>query len=226
MQGKRLGFPCGLLYHRRMHALVIANGMPVSLELLRSLASDSDIVVAADGGHHHAIEADIAVDAVVGDLDSIGPARAQLAVGVLHEDANPNATDLQKAVEYALASGATIVRIACAGGGRADHALANLSILTMFRGRGAVTIVDDQFEVSLVDGRSVIEAPAGTVVSLVAIGLCTGVSTTGMRWDLADHTLPFSPYGVHNEVRESPASVAVATGDLLLFRGRWVEKHR
>lgn len=209
-----------------MRALVIANGMPVSLELLRELASQSDLVVAADGGHRHAFEAGISVDAVVGDLDSIGSLRATLGAGVLHEDANPNATDLQKAVDFALASGSREVRITCAGGGRADHAFANLSMLPMFRGRGAVTIVDDQFEVSLVDGLARIEAQPGTVISLVAIGACTGVTTTGMRWDLTDYALQFSPFGVHNEVRESPATVSVASGDLLLFRGRFVEKHR
>lgn len=209
-----------------MRALVIANGTAVSLELLRDLAREADLVVAADGGHRHAVEAGIAVDAVVGDLDSIGSAMASLGAGVVHEDANPSATDLQKAVNFALGAGATSVRITCAGGGRADHAFANLSMLPMFRGRGAITIIDDQFEVSLVEGLARVEALPGTVISLVAIGACTGVTTTGMRWDLTDHTLQFSPFGVHNEVRESPASVAVASGDLLLFRGRWVEKHR
>jgi thiamine pyrophosphokinase len=68
-------------------------------------------------------------------------------------------------------------------------------------------------------------APTGTVVSLVAIGRCTWVTTTGLRWNLARHDLVFSPYGVHNEVAQSPASVSVESGDLLLFRGRWIEKH-
>jgi thiamine pyrophosphokinase len=70
-----------------------------------------------------------------------------------------------------------------------------------------------------------VEAEPGTVVSLVAIGPCEGVTTSGMRWDLHDYALGFSPYGIHNEVAISPATVSVRNGDLLLFRGRWVEKH-
>ncbi|MCZ7579006.1 MAG: hypothetical protein M5U18_18940 [Dehalococcoidia bacterium] len=46
-----------------------------------------------------------------------------------------------------------------------------------------------------------------------------------MRWDLHDFTLTFSPRGVHNEVADTPATISVRTGDLLLFRGRWVERH-
>jgi thiamine pyrophosphokinase len=89
-----------------------------------------------------------------------------------------------------------------------------------------VHLIDDRFDIRLVEGSAVIDATPGTVVSLVAIGQCTGVTTSGLRWNLSAFPLSFSPYGVHNEVAEPPARVSVATGDLLLFEGRWVEKHR
>jgi thiamine pyrophosphokinase len=98
-------------------------------------------------------------------------------------------------------------------------------MLTLYRGRARIVIADDLFDISLVEGTATIEAEAGTVVSLVALGRCEGVTTRGLRWDLEDHALEFSPLGVHNEVRESPASVSVRSGDLLLFRGRFIEKH-
>jgi thiamine pyrophosphokinase len=86
-------------------------------------------------------------------------------------------------------------------------------------------VADDLFVISLVEGTETVRGEPGTVVSLVAIGRCEGVSTSGLRWDLHDHTLDFGPLGVHNEIRESPATVAVRSGDLLLFRGRFIEKH-
>ena len=57
---------------------------------------------------------------------------------------------------------------------------------------------DELFAISLVDGESTVEGPVGTVVSLVAIGECTGVTTSGMRWELDDFTLPFGPRGPAN----------------------------
>lgn len=210
-----------------LRALVVANGEAVSLALLQELAADAGIVVAADGGLVHVRRAGLRIDAVTGDLDSLSDAELDhLPSSVLFPNTDPDMTDLQKAVELSIERGATDVDITCAAGGRTDHALANLSMLTLFRDRARVRIIDDQFEISLVIGSATAEGPAGTVVSLVALGLCTGVSTNGLRWDLADADLPFSPYGIHNEIRESPASVSVATGDLLLFKGRWVEKHR
>lgn len=209
-----------------MRALVVANGEPPAGDLLRRLAGLADLVVAADGGAIVALDAGITPDAVVGDLDSIA-SRPGLAFPAerLFRVPELDTTDLQKAVAFALDRGATEIDIAAAGGGRADHALANLSVLVSFRGRASLKMHDELFEISLVDGEATIDAPAGTLVSLVAIGTCEGVTTSGMRWNLADFTLNFGPRGIHNEVAASPATVSVRSGNLLLFRGRWVERH-
>jgi thiamine pyrophosphokinase len=210
-----------------MRCLIVANGEPPSLALLRELHGGVTLTVAADGGANTALSAGILPDAVVGDLDSVTPeSRAALGDARLHLDDDIDATDLEKTIRFAIAKGATAVDIVAAGGGRADHAVANLSVLTLFRGRADIRIVDDFFETRLVAGHAEIDARAGTVVSLVAIGRCTGVTTRGLRWPLTDFTLNFSPRGIHNEVVSRPASVSVGTGDLLLFQGRWVERHR
>ncbi|MCK9518680.1 MAG: thiamine diphosphokinase [Dehalococcoidia bacterium] len=208
------------------HALVVADGDIPSPSLLAGLAKRAGLVVAADGGAAKALRAGLVVDAVVGDLDSLTEAvRRSIPEQNIHKSFDLNSTDLQKAIEYCLAWGATRIDVTAAGGGRADHALANLSVIPLYRGQADVRVVDDLFEIRLVDGTIEIEAPVGTVVSLVAIGRCEGVTTTGLRWDLTEHTLPFSPRGVHNEVERHPATVAVRNGDLLLFQGRWIEPH-
>ncbi|MEO6397586.1 MAG: thiamine diphosphokinase [Tepidiformaceae bacterium] len=209
-----------------MRALVIANGDAPSTALLQELAAAAQLVIAADGGLRHALAAGIHVHAVVGDLDSVTPEmRRQLPAERFHQRSDADTTDLQKAIVYATEQGATEVDVVAAAGGRADHALANLSVLRLFRGRAAVRIVDNLFEISLVEGEATVDAPAGTVISLVAIGQAEGVTTTGLRWNLAAAALAFGPHGIHNEIAEPPARIVVTSGDLLLFRGRWVEKH-
>ena len=209
-----------------MRALVVANGEPPSSGLLATLARESAFVVGADGGALIALAAHVEPDVVTGDLDSLDSAtRAHLGPDRLVLDADPDRTDLQKAIDLARARGATEITVAGFGGGRADHALANLSVLVLYRGRCRMRLVDDLFEICLVDGQVEFEAEAGTVVSLVALGRCEGVTTRGLRWDLEDYPLAFSPYGVHNELVRSPATVSVREGDLLLFKGRFVEHH-
>jgi len=210
-----------------MRALLFANGDLPSRALIEELSAGADLAVAADGGVDKALQSGVKVDAVIGDLDSASAeAHAVLPAAAFHPSDDADSTDLQKAVLFCIARGCDTIDIVAAGGGRADHALANLAVLVMFGRRAAIRMVDDLFSVELVTGEAVIEAKPGTVVSLVAVGPCAGVTTTGLRWNLLDASPGFSPHGVHNEVAASPATVSVATGDLLLFRGRWVEKHR
>lgn len=209
-----------------MRVLIIANGEMPSAELARSLASEAELVVAADGGADRALAIGISPDLVVGDLDSLSAAaREHLGHGRLVETPDPERTDLEKAVEHALTLGAREITVIAAGGGRLDHALANLSVLVRFRGRAALTISDDRFDVRCVEGRATVDRAPGTVVSLVALGPCLGVTTSGLRWELDGEALEFSARGIHNEVVSRPATVSLTSGDLLLFEGRWIEKH-
>ena len=208
-----------------MRALVIANGEPPSAALLAELREGAALFVAADGGARAALALGLMPDIVTGDLDSIGDARDAIPADRIRPNPDPNATDLEKAVALCLDEGCDAVDVIGAGGGRADHALANLSVLARFGRRARVRMVDERFAIELVDGEAEVAGPEGTVVSLVALGRCDGVATSGLRWELDDYTLDFSAYGVHNEIATSPARVSVRSGDLLLFLGRWVEHH-
>ena len=209
-----------------MRALVFANGEPPSQSTIDDCAALARLVVAADGGAAGALEAGVTPGAVVGDLDSLPKAtRIRFTAAQLHQDNDPERTDLQQAIDFCIEAGADRIDVLAAGGGRADHALANLSVVALYRGVADVRLIDDWFEIRLVDGMARIDRDEGTIVSLVAIGPCTGVTTRGMRWDLTDASLGFSPRGIHNEVATRPAVVRVLTGDLLLFEGRRVERH-
>jgi thiamine pyrophosphokinase len=224
--GPGFAFPCALAFTLRMRAVVIANGDAPSPGLFAELMAGRPMLIAADGGARHALALGYLPEAVVGDLDSVDEAmRAAIPAERFKRVARLDITDLEKAISFAVQLGMDEIDIAGAGGGRSDHALANLSVLTLQRGRARITMHDELFAISLVDGESTVEGPVGAVVSLVAIGECTGVTTSGMRWELDDFTLPFGPRGIHNEIARSPATVSVRSGDLLLFRGRWIEKH-
>ena len=210
-----------------MKAVIFGNGEPPSRALAREAVDGAGLVVAADGGADGALAVGIMPDLVVGDLDSLSnSSRSLIGAERVVRDEDPDKTDLQKALEACIARSATEALVLGVGGGRADHALANLSMLLIYRDKLSVKFVDERFTIIAVRKEESFVGPEGTVVSLVALGECSGVTTKGLRWDLSDATLHFSPLGVHNEIRRSPVTIAALEGDLLVFHGRWVEKHR
>lgn len=209
-----------------MHIVVFANGEQSKKATLEEFTKHADLIVAADGGANKALDSSISPDVIIGDMDSV----FENSKNVLHKskfltDKNPQKTDLEKTIEFCLSKGATSIDILCANGGRVDHALANLSILVRFGKNARIRIIDDLFETELVTDKLQLKEPLGTIVSLVAIGACQGVTTSGFRWNLNEASFEFDTQGIHNEIASDIATIKIKAGDMLLFKGRWIEKH-
>lgn len=200
---------------------VITGGAPVDAALAERVG-DVDYVIAADSGLHNADRLGLDVDLVVGDLDSADP--AALARAGLQIERYPRAkdqTDIVLALDRASDHGAGRVVVVSGGGGRLDHALANLLVLAAPRYSSLrIRAIIGEAEVAVVRDRHTMTGPAGAVVSLFAVGgPACGVVTTGLRYVLAGETLePLSSRGVSNEFVGGRATIALDSGALLVIR--------
>ena len=206
-------------------ALVVSGGLPPDAAEVGPLPAGA-FVIAADSGLDHAASLGLGVDVLVGDLDSATAraVRAAEAAGVQIErhPANKEATDLELALEHALAIGARRVTVVSGGGGaRLDHHLAELVLLAAARFAplhldariGAARAVP----VHAGEGVSLQGAP-GAVLTLIALGgPAAGITTAGLRWPLRAETLePGSTRGVSNEIVSGPVRVELTGGSLLV----------
>ncbi|MCJ8139924.1 thiamine diphosphokinase [Falsirhodobacter halotolerans] len=168
-------------------AITLIGGGPVALRDLRACVARSDRVVAADGGAQAALRAGVMPDAVVGDLDSLGPAaRARLA-GRLHPVAEQDSTDLDKALR---AIDAPLILGLGFLGGRVDHTFAALRSLA--EDRRALLLIGRR-DVALHLSRPIaLELAVGDRVSLCPMGPVRG-RAMGLRWPIND--LDFQPMG-------------------------------
>jgi thiamine pyrophosphokinase len=208
-------------------ALVIADTALPPERLWRPLLKRADLVVAADGGINRAVDAGIPVDWLVGDLDGSLPVNIErMRRGRVRRILDPYSTDLEKVMRFLERRRMDRVYIVGAIGARLDHTMGTMAVLLEWGDRLGVRVVDEHFTTTLVSRRASFRAPRGTMVSLIAPGGASGVTTTGLRYDLRDHALPFSSIGIHNEVRKSPVTVAVREGRLLLMRAHYVKPHR
>jgi len=207
------------------YAVVLAGGDPVDPSIAARLPTDAR-VIAADSGLAQAKLLGLIPDLVIGDLDSVDPtdlAEAQAAdVPVERHPEDKDATDLELALDRAVAMGHSNVILIGGHGGRLDHLLGNALVLASDR-YGAVHIEwwvrDTRVVVARARECTELAGTMGDVVSLIAVGgPATDIVTAGLRWPLENETLaPGSTRGISNELTASAASVTIGSGVLLLI---------
>ena len=182
-------------------------------------------VVAADGGLDRAFALGLGVDVVVGDLDSASAAAVEAgeaagARGVRHPVAK-DATDLELALDEAVALGARRVLVIASAGGRLDHLAASLLLLGAERYAALEldALVGDAV-VHVVRGERTLSGHVGELLTLLALGgPAEGVTTVGLEYPLDGEPLaPGSTRGVSNVFVETEIRVSATDGVLLAIR--------
>lgn len=206
-------------------AIVLANGQLDDPDLIarRLQATDYDLVIAADGGSHHAGRLNLRIDVVIGDLDSLGEAfREKLIAGGTRVEVAPahkDETDLELALIYAIDRGADRIITLGLLGGRLDMSLANILLLTHpYLRQARVEIWNGNQTTWLIrpPGDRIGGQPGDTLSLIPLGGDAQGVKTHRLEYPLRDETLLFGPArGVSNVFLESTARVDLRDGLLL-----------
>ncbi len=206
-------------------ALIIANSVLPQEAILAECRQRAQAVICADGGANRARERGLLPDFVVGDLDSVTPAtRAACASAAFIHYPSQYATDLEKALTFALARGFRAALLVGITGLRCDHQLVNLNIAEKFCARMALETHDDFGIGSFIlpgPAPAVFSSFAGQQISLIAFRRAGGITTTGLKYPLNHEALEWAVRdGLSNEALADSFSVAVAEGTLFCYRVR------
>ncbi len=205
--------------HRR--AIVFAGGGIGT----RPLPDADAFVVAADSGWDHAVALGHRVDLLVGDLDSIsaeGLAAAEASgTTIERHPALKDDTDFALALTAVTKRGYERVDIHGGEGGHLGHLLGLATTLTheSYRHLAITWHVATGSVRPLTGDRTVqLNAPIGSIVSLIALCDCSGVSTEGMQWSLSNDTLEQgTSRGLNNTTTALQASVSLNAGAMLVI---------
>lgn len=207
--------------------IIFANGEIPDLDKAHLLLRADDYVLCADGGTRHALALGLRPNLIIGDMDSAERDQlkklkeADVPIELFPHDKNE--TDLELAINRAIALKPGQIIIIGALGGRLDQTLGNITLLTDVRlstfdvrlddGVEEIFICRDQVQVS---GRS------GDLVSLIPWqGVVTAVQTHHLKWPLKSETLyPDKTRGISNELLGETASVSIGSGLLLIVHRR------
>ena len=206
--------------------VVVAGGEAPEPDAARAVPAGAP-VVAADRGLDHAQALGLQVTVAVGDFDSASAeavAAAEVAGTPIerHPEAK-DATDLELALDAALALEPKRILVLAGLGERLDHLLGALLLLAAPRyagvevdawiGRALIHVVRDE--------RTFRGAPGELVSLFAAHGPAEGVRTEGLVYPLAGETLaPGSTRGVSNELATESARVTLVRGILVAVRPR------
>ena len=180
---------------------------------------ENDYIIAADAGLTALRQWGITPHLAVGDFDSLSAVPAD--VSVLRFPVRKDETDTQLAVEEGLKRGYKHFALLGGTGGRTDHTLANLQLLTYLAARGCrgVLLGGGVAATVIADGASWrMQQETGTVSVFCFSDTATGVSIEGLDYTAADITLTKElPGGVSNAFVGQEATVHVERGALLIW---------
>jgi thiamine pyrophosphokinase len=135
---------------------------------------------------------DIKVDVLLGDFDRDFDANyykeKQYPIEIVHTP-DQNKTDLEKAFDYLYKRNIPAVNVVWATGKRTDHTITNLTNIVRYREKLKIVILDDHSKVFLLPKRFEKWYTANTPISLIPIGMVTGIHSKNLFYPLQNDTL-------------------------------------
>lgn len=186
---------------------------------------DGAFVIAADGGADAALALGLHVDLGAGDFDSISAAGLaaleQAGTRIERHPAAKDATDLELALDAALAAEPRRILLVGTAGGRLDHLLSSLDLLASARfSTVEVDAVIGGAWVHVIHHSRALAGNPGELISLHALhGTARRVFTEGLAYPLAGANLePGSSRGISNVFASADATVSLEQGVLLAIK--------
>lgn len=202
--------------------ILFANGDLPAPERILSQLSPIDFLIAVDGGLSHLTQHSLIPNLIIGDLDSADPTEVEKfhSQGVKVQKYTPekDETDLELALNAALAMRPERIWILGALGKRIDQSLANIFLLNRDDFSGIdIRLIDGQREIFLIKDSRTIKGSPGERVSLLPLhGPAVGIHTQGLHYPLKGETLyPERTRGISNELIAPSAQVTLQSGLLI-----------
>jgi len=203
--------------------VIVSNGEFKNSSSLIKLLNEADIIIAADGGCNWLNNNNIVPHYLIGDMDSILPEilnkMKELECKIIQFPVEKNETDTELAIIKAFEMNAKKITIIGALGLRIDHAIANISLLSLKSDfEQNIRIFDGYSYIYLIKSSIHLKGNIGDLISLIPIsGNAEGIHTTGLKYSLNRECLFASrSRGISNVLIENNAFISLKKGLLMV----------
>ena len=195
---------------------IICTAPTSSPTFVKEKIKEYPVLIAADGGANHCYEMGLRPDLIIGDFDSIASHVLEAFSDIPQKrfPRDKDKTDLELAIEAIYHPQIEKITVFGALGGRTDHTVGNLILLSRYPGK---LFFEDENETLVVIQQYVeLAAKIGQVISLIPLnGSAKGIDTKGLKWSLKNGTLDKHFIGMCNEATSNQVVISVKEGDLL-----------
>ena len=202
--------------------VIITSYLDTNMSILPFVKS-ADHIICLDGGWDIAAKENIIPDLIMGDMDSL---KGKLPENVPTERFKPEKdyTDLELALKKAVELKAENVIIIGGIGGRLDHTIANIQLLSQYTEDFNTLIMEDGRNKCFVLNKKQEKGLAlpyskDSYFSIFSLSEeCTGITIKNAKYPLENHTLPRTgSLCVSNEfINEKDAVISIENGTLLV----------
>ena len=180
-------------------------------EFFYSIKDENIPIICADGGQKIAKEFNLNVLITIGDFDSSSSLNPNNVV----YPSEKNITDTEACIIYAKEQGFENITILGGLGGRADHSLGNLGLLSKY----SVDLIDTNNHVRYLENESISVIKGNyTYLSIIPYG-CKDITVwiKGVKYPLSNHTLSFNEtLCISNEIEDNSANIRIQGSALII----------
>ena len=206
-----------------MNVFIFLNGSKSSSKFYRehfeTCRKEQDKVVCADGGYKLARQCGVKPDLVVGDLDSLGNDEIEKGVEIRAYPRKKDYSDFELAMQSAEEMAPEWIYVYGALGGRKDHELTNILLLTSVK--QSTVFIEEGLEIYGVHEELLLLDKKNCVCSLLALGgPCHVKEIRGFAYALKDEVLYPSSRGLSNIITKDEAVISLIQGNLIAVVNR------
>ncbi|MCM1170989.1 MAG: thiamine diphosphokinase [Clostridium sp.] len=208
--------------------ILVVSGGYMDLEFLRRVIDEKErYIIGVDRGLEGLDALGVKADLAVGDFDSAPPHIKALydEEHIIKLNPQKDYTDTHVAVMEALGRNPKAIILVGATGGRLDHMLANVSLLSICTSKNVPAfMIDTKNKIRIIDRPVSIKkiCQYGAYVSLISFtDKVTGVTLKGFKYKLTDKTLVRNEtIGISNEIEREEGFITFEDGELMVIESK------
>ena len=208
-----------------MKALIVSGGERPSIELLKEIAAESELIIGADKGCDSLYDSKIIPKYIVGDFDSANIKKVNYLkeYGAIKLEFNPEKdfTDSDSALNLAIDEGANDIILLGVTGSRLDHTFGNLGLLISALNKNVkATIINENNKIFIVrNSVSLNKDIRYKYISFLSYGdVVKGLTIRNAKYNLKNYDLFIGDtMTVSNEFIDENIEVEFKSGKLLVI---------